>query len=345
MERRALVLHHPLCLGHVPPEGHPESPERQKQALAALSPVPAGVIVREAQNRPVASSLLESVHTRQWIDTLLSLRGHVAQVETETFVSAGSVDAALAAVAIVVEIVDEVMAGRASSGLALLRPPGHHAEPDKPMGYCLLNNIAIAATHALSTGLSRILILDWDVHHGNGTQHIFEDRSDVMFVDLHQEELFPPGGGVEETGKGPGQGYTMNIPLPSGCTDGEYVWILERVLPALCAWYKPELLLVSCGFDASAGDSEGGMEVSPRGFAELTAIAKRLAEQYCKGRLVMVLEGGYSLPAVAASTRAVVEVLGGACPLPLETYASPSVRAALENANAHRRALGFPCCD
>jgi acetoin utilization deacetylase AcuC-like enzyme len=337
--RRTLLLQHERCLGHAPPPGHPESPERLRRALAALAEPPAGALLRPSRCRAERSHL-ERIHDPVWIDRLLALDGRSAEVDPNTFVSPGSVEAMLAAVGASVELVDEVIAGRAQNGLALVRPPGHHALPAQPMGYCLVNNVAIAAAHALALGLSRVLVVDWDVHHGNGTQHIFYERADVLFVDFHQEELFPPGGGHDERGAGAGAGYTVNLPLPSGCTDGEYLFAAERLLPALGGWYRPELVLVSCGFDPHAGDPEGGMDLSPAGFAALTAVASRVAERWAGGRIAMVLEGGYLLDALGPCVRAVVETLAGAPPPRISPHASPSVRRSVERALEGLRAAG-----
>ena len=207
--------------------------------------------------------------------------------------------------------VDAVMTGAVESAYALVRPPGHHATPDAGMGFCIFNNIAIAARHAQRQhGLRRIAILDWDVHHGNGTQDAFYDDPDILFISLHQEGLFPVESGlVEQVGSGPGRGATVNIPLPPGCGDATYAAALERVVVPIVRQFAPELLLVSCGLDASAYDPLGRMNLSSAAYREMTEAVEVLADACCDGRLVIVHEGGYSQTYVPACTLAVVEAL------------------------------------
>lgn len=207
--------------------------------------------------------------------------------------------------------VDAVMAGTVRNCYALIRPPGHHALPDRGLGFCIFNNIAIAARHAQRAyGLRRIAIIDWDVHDGNGTQEVFYADGDVLFVSLHQEGLFPPDMGLlEQVGSGAGVGKTVNVPLPPGSGDATYAAVFERIVAPIVRQFAPELLLISCGLDAGAFDPLGRMNLSSAGYRELTEAALALADECCGGRLVVAHEGGYSQTYVPACTLAVVEAL------------------------------------
>jgi acetoin utilization deacetylase AcuC-like enzyme len=241
-------------------------------------------------------------------------------LDADTLVSPASVDAAYLAAGAAVDAVDFVCGDPPSAGgapmtrhaFALVRPPGHHAERDRAMGFCLFNNIAIAADHAIAEcGCKRVLIVDWDVHHGNGTQHAFEDRRDLLVFNTHQQRLFPNTGDLHETGTGEGVGFTVNCPLPPGTSDATYQAIFEYVLTPIADAYKPDLVLVSAGFDAHGDDPLGGMRVTGNGFANLCAIVRGIADRHSRGRLALVLEGGYHLGALVQSVRACVEVLTG----------------------------------
>src|SRR5262249_8522735 len=207
--------------------------------------------------------------------------------------------------------VEAVGSGRAESAFALVRPPGHHAEADRAMGFCLLNNAAIAAEAARRLGAARVLVLDWDVHHGNGTQHIFEARDDVMYMSSHQWPYYPGTGASREVGTGAGRGFTVNCPLPAGQGDADYgVAFHDLFLPAARAC-APDVVLVSAGFDPHERDPLADMRVTERGFAAMATAMAELAQEACGGKLVLLLEGGYDLAALAHSTRACLEVLGG----------------------------------
>ena len=208
-----------------------------------------------------------------------------------------------------VAAVDAVMDGPARRAFVVARPPGHHATPLRSMGFCLLNSVAIAAAHAVHRGLTRVAILDWDVHHGNGTQDAFYERSDVLYVSLHRAPFYPGTGASTETGKGAGKGFTLNIPLLVGTGDATWLHQMEGVVvPAIDA-FRPELLLVSAGYDAHVDDPLGGMTVAEAGFEEMTRVAIGLANRWCGGRLVMVLEGGYDPPALGRCVADAIELL------------------------------------
>jgi acetoin utilization deacetylase AcuC-like enzyme len=212
----------------------------------------------------------------------------------------------------VLALVDEVMTGRLQNGFACVRPPGHHAERDRAMGFCLFNNVAIAAAYARRRfGVERVLILDWDVHHGNGTQHMFERDPGVLYASTHQYPFYPGTGAADEVGEGEGEGYTLNIPLPAGCGDPEYLDAFDSVIEPVVEQYAPQLVLVSAGFDPHARDPLGGMRVTEPGFAAMMRTLLRLSRHSAQGRCIAVLEGGYDLSAVRDSARAVLNELQG----------------------------------
>src|SRR3954468_1430108 len=261
-------------LAHDPGPGHPERPERLLAILANLRarPIPG---TRWAPPTPAPREALERVHTRAYVDSILRLRGQSADLDPDTSVSPGSVDAALLAAGSAIDAVDAVMTGPAASAFALVRPPGHHAEPARAMGFCFFNNIAIAAAHARARhGCRRVLIIDWDVHHGNGTQAAFYSDSSVLFVSFHQFPLYPGTGAPRELGPGPGLGYTINLPMPAGMGDGDYAAIFDLVVSPIADACAPDLVLVSAGFDAHRADPLGEMRLTELGFRHLCAAAR-----------------------------------------------------------------------
>jgi acetoin utilization deacetylase AcuC-like enzyme len=215
------------------------------------------------------------------------------------------------------ELIKVVMQGKLNNGFALVRPPGHHAERDRAMGFCLFNNIAIGAKYALRNfSLQRILIVDWDVHHGNGTQNSFYEDSQVLYFSVHRYGFFYPGtGGATEVGKGKGEGFTVNVPLSTGAGDTDYGNIFERFLKPIALEYQPQLILVSAGFDTHYNDPLGGMDVSEKGYARMTQILMEIAGATAQGKLVLVLEGGYNVTSQRRSVKAVLEELSQAFPL------------------------------
>lgn len=228
----------------------------------------------------------------------------------DTPLSARSLEVAQLAAGGLLTAVDEVLTGRLRNAFAVVRPPGHHATPKKGMGFCLFNNVAIAARHAQSKhGVSRVLIADWDVHHGNGTQDIFYEDGTVLFFDTHQHPLYPGTGAATETGKGAGAGLTINCPFPAGSGRKEIVGAFrEKLLPAAQA-FRPDLVLVSAGFDSRIDDPLGSFKLTDEDFAELTGIVKEIAAKHCGGRLVSTLEGGYNLAGLASAAASHVRAL------------------------------------
>ncbi len=305
-----LLFTDPLFLKHEPGRGHPESPARLQSILGVLAraPVP-GTLMRSPRSATEAE--VAAVHTPRLREQLQHLAGHAAQIDPDTRTSVDSHDAALLAAGASVQAVEEVWAGRARNAFALVRPPGHHAEPGRAMGFCLLNNAAIAAEAARRLGAERVLILDWDVHHGNGTQAAFWERRDVLYQSVHQFPFYPGTGAPHEAGAGAGEGYTVNIGLPGGASDADYGMLFHELLLPVAQAYRPQLILVSAGFDPHRSDPLGGMALTERGFAAMCSALRSLAESVCDGKLVLLLEGGYSLEGLSQSVHACAEVLTG----------------------------------
>lgn len=307
---RALLVDDPRFDLHVPPGAHPERPERLvaaraglRRASARLDPVPA---------RAATDEELARVHDRQFVDRLAKMRGQRGYLDPDTYLSPESVDTACLAAGSLVAMIDAILAGPTPKGVALLRPPGHHARPAQAMGFCLLNNVAVAAAHARAHGVARVAVVDWDVHHGNGTQEMFWRDPGVMYVSTHQFPFYPGTGDVDEVGEGDGKGYTVNVPLAAGGGDAVYASAFERVVLPVLASYAPELVLVSAGFDASARDPLAQMQLTAPAFGWMARELARIADRSAGGRMVLVLEGGYDLVALEAGVgRAVDGMLDG----------------------------------
>jgi acetoin utilization deacetylase AcuC-like enzyme len=290
----------PLYLEHDLP-GHPESRVRLERVVASLTDM--GLLARMTPIRPlpVALGLLEAVHAPVYVARVrqISARGG-GFLDADTYLGARSYDAALLAAGGAVELVRAVMSGRAANGIALVRPPGHHAMASRGMGFCLFNNIAIAARAALDElGVTRVLIVDWDVHHGNGSQDIFYGSPQVFFFSTHQYPHYPGTGGWNETGAGSGLGYTANVPLPAGVGDAGFRRIFAEILEPLAERFRPELILVSAGYDAHWNDPLAGLRLSLDGYWEMARSVVAMAGRLCGGRLVVTLEGGYDLDVLA----------------------------------------------
>jgi len=334
MSGSTIVITDKRFLDHDPGDGHPESPARLEALLEDLARVPATDVAME-EARFATDAEIETVHPAAYREALAARGGHRARLDPDTVMSPGSWDAARLAAGAAVEAVRATMTGRARNAFAMVRPPGHHAEPDRAMGFCLLNNAAIAAEAARRAGAARVLIVDWDVHHGNGTQDIFAARDDVLYMSVHQYPFYPGTGAADEVGVGAGRGATVNCPLPGGQGDADYGAVFHDLfLPAARA-FRPELVIVSAGFDAHARDPLANMRVSERGFAAMASVLAQLADETCGGKLALVLEGGYDLPALTASVRAALEVLAGRH----EDFPGGPQAATLEAIGAARAAL------
>ncbi|WP_434382926.1 histone deacetylase family protein [Melittangium boletus] len=305
---QTLLLTDPLFLQHHPGPRHPESPARLSRILDLLErrPIPG---TERRLPRAATAGELAAVHTPRLLAYLRGLQGQRVKIDEDTATSPESYDAALLGAGASIQAVEEVMAGRARNAFALVRPPGHHAEPDRAMGFCLVNNAALAAEAARRLGARRVLIFDWDVHHGNGTQEAFWTRPDVLYMSVHQFPYYPHTGAPGEIGAGEGTGYTVNCGLPGGGTDADYGALCEGLFLPVARAYQPDLVLISAGFDAHREDPIGGMVLTERGFAAMCTAFKDLAREVCDGRLVMLLEGGYSLEGLSRSVHACIEVL------------------------------------
>ncbi len=298
---------HPACLAHDMGRGHPERPARLQAILDALDkPEFAALDRREAP--PASVEEIASVHDRDYVEEVLRAvpKTGLAQLDPDTALSPHSGEAALRAAGAVVAAVDAVATGEAANAFCAVRPPGHHAERAAAMGFCLFNNVAIGAMHArLRHGLRRVAVMDFDVHHGNGTQHMFERDPALFYASTHQWPLYPGTGAREERGVG----NICNAPLPAGAGSAEFRAAMSRdVLPAIAA-FKPDLLMISAGFDAHRADPLASLELEADDFAWATAELMAVAAKCCAGRVVSTLEGGYDLAALAESAAAHVRAL------------------------------------
>ena len=309
MPSAPVFLEHPSSLAH-DTGPHPEQPARitaVERELAARDWLGFQRVSSPAAER----SSLYSVHVPEYVETIAEIadRGGGA-LDLDTVMSAGSFEAALHAAGGAIALAEMLVEGQAEVGFSAHRPPGHHALPRRGMGFCLFNNIAIAAQHAIgSLGLKRVMILDWDVHHGNGTNDIFWERDDVLFVSIHQTPLYPGTGAASEIGSGPGAGYTVNLPVAAGADDEQFCSLVQHVAVPLAREFEPELMLISAGYDTHRDDPIGSCEVTEAGFATMTAAVRATCETLGIG-VGCVLEGGYDLRALGRSVAATMEALG-----------------------------------
>lgn len=299
-------------LDHNMGAGHIESPERLEAVHAMLEEgLPFSSVLIEP--RPATREEVERVHTRAYIDSLSRTAGKpYLMLDPDTSTTAKSYDTALLAAGGTIKAADMILAGDVQNGFALVRPPGHHAERGRAMGFCLINNVAVAAEHLVrARGLRKILIVDWDLHHGNGTQNAFYDRKDVLYFSTHQFPYYPGSGSWDEVGTGDGTGFTVNVPLAPEKNDSEYLFIFRSLLGPIAESYRPEFILVSAGFDIYRYDPLGGMRITPAGFAALSAELKSLADKLCQGRALFVLEGGYDPGGLSEGVKQVLLQLAG----------------------------------
>jgi acetoin utilization deacetylase AcuC-like enzyme len=309
MSQRIAVVEDTRFREHRTPSGHPERPERLgavSEALARHEPALARLAPRAADD----AELLRIHRPGHLALVTESARRAPCAFDADTWASAESAEVARLAAGSAIEVVRAVARGEARAGFAALRPPGHHAEASRPMGFCLYNNAAVAA-RALQADerVGRILLLDWDVHHGNGTQHSFEEDRDVLYVSTHQFPFYPGTGDFREAGRGAGAGTTLNVPMPAGCGDAEYTGVFQRLLMPAARAFRPEFILVSCGFDAHRDDPLASMELTRDGFLAMARTVRALADELCGGRLACVLEGGYAASGLRDGTSALLEAL------------------------------------
>ena len=288
---------------------HPESPQRLAAIYEMLDNPLMSWKFTHIEPREATHKEIETIHSPSYVEFIASTAGQsCVYLDPDTATSPETYEIAKLAVGGVCNAIDEVMEGKVDNAFAFVRPPGHHAEKDTAKGFCVFNNIAIGAMHAiLKYNLKRILIVDWDLHHGNGTQHSFYNDPRILYFSTHQYPYYPGTGALQEIGRGPGEGYTINVPLREGAGDADFVKIFRKILQPVALEFKPELILLSAGFDTYFQDPLGGMRVKPEGFANMARILLNIAGTCCQGRFVAVLEGGYHISGLTRSVKAVLE--------------------------------------
>lgn len=321
-----LVVSSPRFADHLTPPGHPESPERADVLEAIASRAKARGEEVTAM-RPATREQLVRVHTAAHVDAVEAMRGHAKMIDADTYTSPDTADVALLAAGAAVQAVEAVLMDgdrphRAAA--ALVRPPGHHAESDRAMGFCIYNNVAVAAAHARALGVARVAIVDYDVHHGNGTQRMFYTDPSVLYISTHQFPFYPGTGAATEIGERDGLGFTVNLPIEAGATDGDYMRVFELgVLPVL-EQFRPGLLLISAGFDAHEQDPLAQMRVTSAAFGWITSNLREMGDRVSDGRVVLVTEGGYALSALGESLDLALTALAGDVLDPAPDVARPA---------------------
>jgi acetoin utilization deacetylase AcuC-like enzyme len=341
MAAAPVFLEHSSSLEHKT-GSHPEQPARM-MAIEQELEAQGWLGFARVRSPEVDRTVLDAVHPVSYVETLegLSARGG-GQLDLDTVMSAGSFEAALHAAGGAVALVEMLVSGEAPTGFSAHRPPGHHASKHRAMGFCLFNNIAVAARYAVDRlGLERVMILDWDVHHGNGTSDIFHEVDEVLFVSIHQSPLYPGTGPAGDIGAGAGLGYTVNLPVPPGSDDAVYTSLVEHVAVPLARSYEPQLFLISAGYDAHREDPLAECHVTEAGFAAMTIAVRRLCAELGTP-LGCVLEGGYALRALGRSVAATLAALSAPLRRPdcAPVEVAPVARAALVRLSARWRELG-----
>ncbi len=303
-----ILIHTVRFAEHQTPPGHPERAERAEvmDAVADRWRTRGAEIVAP---RAATTEQLSRVHDREYLRRISETAERPMALDQDTYTSPESHEIARLAAGAAVDAVERVMGGSHCAAMALVRPPGHHAERDRAMGFCLFNNVAVAAAHARALGAAKVAIVDYDVHHGNGTQHMFEADPHVLYVSTHQSPYYPGTGAADEVGRGPGLGFTVNVPIEVGAVDEDYQTVFAALVLPVLRQFEPDVLLVSAGFDAHERDPLGGMRLTTPSFAAMTMDLRAVAEECCRGRMVLVVEGGYDLQALAGSLDAVIETL------------------------------------
>lgn len=330
----------PVFSQHEEPPGHPERRQRFVAALQGIqqSRVSTGVV--EVGTRPASEAEILSVHSEQHLTRLAMLAGRSGSLDADTYYSPHSYEAALHAAGAACLMVEQLLNGGVDYGFVPARPPGHHAEADAAMGFCLLNNAAIAAAKGRALGAERVLVLDWDVHHGNGTESIFYGEPNVMYVSLHENPQYPGTGASTDVGDGAGKGTTVNVPLRSGATNTVYLRAFDRIVLPVVEAFSPELVLVSAGFDGHARDPLGGMQLTDVGFGlMMRGLLERLPKRG-RGRVGILLEGGYDLQAISSSVAATLSACDPSADFPQQQMAplAPHWEAEIDHARrVHQR--------
>jgi acetoin utilization deacetylase AcuC-like enzyme len=339
-----------IFVQHRAPSGHPERPARAEAVRDALLAAGIGQRGTQVAIRPATDAELAAVHGGAYLSELERVvPGNTGWLDPDTYYSPQTWDAALAAAGSTCELATRVMKGELTHALAVVRPPGHHATRDQAMGFCLLNNVAAAAAAARAAGAARVAIVDWDVHHGNGTQDIFWNDPAVLYISVHQFPYYPGSGAPTEVGGDAAKGATINVGLPAGSGDADYAAVFDHVfLPALTK-FRPDIILISAGFDAFEHDPLAGMRVTHGGFAAMAQRLRYVAERVAGGRVISVLEGGYDLDGLAGGMTAVLRTLTSPISAPPELSALPAVgtlaRAAIDGTLQAHAAAGMPVPD
>ena len=306
------LVYHPAYLEHDMGSGHPESPNRLRAIMQQLEQSGTMARVTKIEPRKAEEEWITQVHTPGYVSALgraVPTTGRVS-LDPDTSMSPGSLNAAYLAAGGALTAVDAIMAQQVDHVFCAVRPPGHHAEAGRAMGFCLFNNVAIAARYVQKKyGLTRVLIVDWDVHHGNGTQHSFENDPSVLFFSTHQYPHYPGTGRESERGQGAGEGFTINVPMEAGEGNDEYRAVFQKALVPVADAFKPEFVIISAGFDAHNDDPLASMGLTEAGYGELTEIVAGIAKRHAQGRILSSLEGGYNLTALAASVQAHIVAL------------------------------------
>jgi acetoin utilization deacetylase AcuC-like enzyme len=333
-----------VFVDHRAPSGHPERPARAEAVRDALSTAGIASRGRRIATRVASDDELAAVHSPAYLDELARrVPGKTGWLDADTYFSPGTWQAARAAAGSTAQLALDVLHGRLTRGIAVVRPPGHHATRDRAMGFCLLNNVAAAAAALRAQGAARVAILDWDVHHGNGTQDIFWDDPSVLYLSVHQFPFYPGTGAATELGGRQAIGGTVNVGLPGGCGDPEYAAVFDHVFLPKLAVFRADVLLISAGFDAFEHDPLAGMRVTHAGFAAMAHRLRAAADRWSAGRIVAVLEGGYDLEGLGGGMAAVLSAFTAA-PAPLPELAPlPAhlgARAAIDGTLAAHREAG-----
>ncbi|MBV8774835.1 MAG: histone deacetylase [Deltaproteobacteria bacterium] len=309
--RKTMLIVDRRYMNHFAGQVHPERPAR----IAAMIEMAEGLkrsALRHSAPREASIDELALCHNQEYVATLeRTATCERTDFDPDTHASAETWTAARLAAGGVLTAVEAVLDGEVENAFAVVRPPGHHALPGRAMGFCFFNNVAIAASWLTKVrGIRRVLILDWDVHHGNGTQDIFYELPEVLYISTHQYPFYPGTGWLDEIGSGSGAGFTVNAPMPATFGDDEYLEVFDRLLLPIAHQFKPEFVLISAGFDGHFRDPLGGMRITEKGFLAMTRRVQRLADECCEGKMVAALEGGYDLRALADCGRSVIDEMG-----------------------------------
>jgi acetoin utilization deacetylase AcuC-like enzyme len=333
---------HPRYTEHDFP-GHPEHAGRIRAVWRGLDESGLRSRMRPLQSHALDTDLALAVHTMDYLDLLqrISAVPRTTFLDADTYAGPDALGIARLSAGGVVGAVEGVLTGTADNGLAAIRPPGHHAMPARAMGFCLLGNVAIAARHAQTRyGIERVLIVDYDVHHGNGTEAMFYDDPSVLYVSTHQYPFYPGTGAVTDVGTGDGEGYTVNIPLPAGSGDGAYTTVFEQIVWPAAARFRPQLVLASVGFDAYWADPLAGMRLTLTGYSHIAGEVIRMAQRFCDGKVVFALEGGYDLDALRHGVCNIARLLLGDSPLdPLGVPPGPAAEPDIDSLVARLKRL------